>query len=497
MSKSKTFFSFSFGCRVNQAEKELLDQQLISLGFTYSVDNPSIYIINTCAVTSKAEREARQHIYQIRRRFPKTRIIVTGCAATRWIRDRVDVEGVNHLFDNFNKEYLAMLINSNLKVHLPAISFRRRQVQAGISKPQLQTKNLDVAVKLKVSILEPDLSPFICRKTDQGTNWPKTTRSDKTIRVEKFDTKTLSLTGNKYLKSGRMFLKIQDGCQRFCTYCIVPYLRGKPRSVRIKNIVLRIKKYENEIKEVILTAINTEAYGYDTGEKLDDLIRRILQKTNISRLSFGSIHPWSIDNEFFKLYRKLSTDHRFSDFFHIPIQSGSDKILSLMRRNYTSKEILEKLQEIKKINPLAFIGTDIITGFLGETDKDFEDTYKFLEKTPIDRFHIFRFSKRTGTAAYFMAKKMEEPTAKTKEERAKALIALGKRKYEKFLAIHLGKTFPALFLEKRDNNFQKVLLYNQIPVWLQNKGVPTGEIRNVSINKLTSRGLVGSVSKRH
>jgi threonylcarbamoyladenosine tRNA methylthiotransferase MtaB len=424
----KTFFSYSFGCRVNQAEKEMLDSNLIKLGYSYNPIKPNIFIINTCAVTAKAEREARQLIYQTRRKYPKTKIIVTGCAATRWIRDKINVKGVDLLVDNAIKNNLPNIIfNFQFSIfnQIPMINF---------------SKNLN----------------------------------------------------DKFLNSKRMFIKIQDGCQRFCTYCIVPYLRGKPKSVQIKDIVNQIKTVENNITEIVLAAINTEAFGLDTGEKLTDLIQEILDKTKIKRLCFGSIHPWSINQEFLNFYRQILTSNwkkRFIHFFHIPIQSGSDKMLKLMKRDYTTSEIIEKITAIKKINPFAFIGTDIITGFLDETDKDFEDTYNFLKKAPIDRFHIFRFSNRDNTAAWFMKKRMMEPTSAIKEKRAKTLIELGQRKYLAFLKKHIGKSFQTLILEKKIKDYHEALLENQVPVFVKIEDKYIGRIINIKVTGLINRQL--------
>lgn len=426
---TQTFSTFAFGCRVNAAEKEMLDRKLLETGFQYKIDNPDIYIINTCAVTRKAEREARQLIYQTKKKWLNTKVVVTGCAATKWINENIQVNGVDWIVDNTNKEYIATLLNSKFK--------------SQSSKPNLKNKKLQIK--------------------------------------------------NKYILSGRLLLKIQDGCHRFCTFCIVPYLRGQPKSERIKNIELRIKNHEKDIREVILTAINTQAFGYETGETFIDLIKTVLNKTKVPRISFGSVHPWSITNEFLQFYEKILPKKRLVNFFHIPLQSGSNKILSYMKRDYTREEILVKLETIQKINPLAFIATDIIVGFLEETDKDFEDTYNFLLKSQISKFHVFRYSPREKTAGFFMRKRLKEPTPSQKSQRAKTLIELSKNKYQKFLEKHIGKTFPALFLEKRIDGFQEVLLDNQIPVMIKSDKDFRGEIKFVNINYLKDGKLVGNI----
>lgn len=416
-----TFYSYSFGCRVNQAEKEALDRELSGLGYQWNAEDPEVYIINSCSVTHKAEREARQLIYQVKKKYPDTKIVVTGCAATNWIKNKIDVPEVDYLVDNQNKQYVASLIAKNTKL------------------------------------------------TPHNTQ-PVT---------------------DKYINSGRIIFKIQDGCQRFCSFCIVPYLRGLPKSATINELVEKISLLSPDIKEVILTAINTEAFGYDTKETFVNLLREILDKTKISRISFGSIHPWSLQEDFFTFYRSVADAERLVNFFHIPLQSGSNNMLRLMKRGYTREEILQKLHTLNSIKPHTFIGTDIIVGYLEETDKDFEDTYEFLKNSPISKFHVFRFSKRQQTAAYYLAKRLNEPDPQTKAKRAKALIDLGKKKYETFLQTHVGYTFPALFLEKREGEWQHALLSNQIPVLVKTDANKTGNIIPVKVEKHTKGNLFG------
>lgn len=424
--KPKTFTSYAFGCRVNQAEKEELDRQLLSKGYQYDESSPDIYIINTCSVTNKAEREVRQHINQVRKRFPHAHIIITGCAATNWLKRGIQHPPVDHIIDNTHKEFLAEIIQKRI--------------------------------------------PFSLHK-----------KRDKLLSLQKQD---------KYLNSKRMILKIQDGCHRYCSYCIVPYLRGMPRSVPVHTITQKIHDVQDYIQEVILAAINTEAYGYDTNESCIDLIQSVLHETHIRRLSFGSIHPWTITDAFLSYYQTLAQSPRFVDFFHIPLQSGSDKILGLMKRNYTRDELRKKLHHIKQINTFAFIGTDIIVGFLDETDKDFDHTYTFLEHAPIDKFHVFRYSQREHTAAGYMAKRLKEPTPEQKLKRSQALISLGKQKYYAFLEKHIGQTTEALVLEKSVKNYRQGLLSNQVPVVISNISVAPGSIQQVKIEKIQYDFLV-------
>lgn len=441
---NKTFYSFSFGCRVNEAEKEEIDRQMVKSGFKFEAKKPEIYIINTCSITQKAEREARQLIYKIKKQLPRTKIVITGCAATYWQK--------NNLYKNLPVD---LIISNKYKQNI-------------------------VKTVLDIASQEPTFH------RSGGINGYLTIQ-DKVVF-------------NKFIGSGRMMVKIQDGCQRFCSYCIVPYLRGIPNSSKINDLVNKINQLSksNNIKEVILTAINTEAFGLDTGEILTGLLKDAIDKTNIPRISLGSIHPWSVNDDFLRFYLDYIPKKRLVDFFHIPLQSGSNKILNHMKRGYTREEFVEKLDKLAKINPFALIATDIIVGFFDETDSDFAETYKFLKDSPIVKFHIFRYSKRNNTAGYYMAKRLREPRPKEKAERAKILIDLGKRKYEEFLQKNVGRISSVLMLEQKEGKYCQGLLDNQLPVLIESTPQITprrcnGGLMNVKITEFKKGKLFGRI----
>jgi threonylcarbamoyladenosine tRNA methylthiotransferase MtaB len=425
---NKTFYSYSFGCRVNQAEKEALDRQLLARGYSFDEDNPETFIINTCSVTNKAEREARQMINQVRKKHANTQIVVMGCAATNWIKTKAKVDHVDMMVENPSKEFIADLIEKKL------------------------SGKASTAVKM---------------------------------------TKKAPLVQDKYIRSGRVIIKIQDGCQRFCTYCIVPYLRGLPKTYSIESMLSELKALPPGLKEIIYTAINTEAYGYeDKQTDFIDLLHATLDQTDFPRISFGSIHPWSINEKLFALLKNHPEAGRIVKFFHIPLQSGNNKMLGLMKRGYTREEFLDKLHILNELNPFTFIGTDIIVGFLEETDADFQDTYDFLEKTPISKIHIFRYSPRQHTAAFYMGKRLREPSPQEKLKRAKALDELNKRKYREFQEKHIGNEFEALFLEQSKEGYQQAVLDNQMAVLVKGKYEP-GSLSKVKIINLQKGSLIG------
>jgi threonylcarbamoyladenosine tRNA methylthiotransferase MtaB len=352
----RTFFSYSFGCRVNEAEKQLIDRTLLDAGFSWDEKKPTFYIINSCAVTGKAEREVRQHVYQIRKKFPETKIIATGCSATLWMKNNALLKEVDYWIDNRKK----------LSIHELLISLSKQQSKDATKK-----------------------------------------------------------YSDKFINAGRMIVKIQDGCDWSCSYCIVPLLRQPVKSEKISDIIKLIRNNKLPISEVVLTAINTRLFGRETGETLTQLLNMILVRTKIERVSFGSIHPSSITPEFLIWYKKNKDNPRFVHFFHIPVQSGSDTVLKRMNRRYTTRKILNTLEQLHHVDPHALIATDVIVGFPGETEKEFQETYEFLKKSPISKFHVFRYSPRLGTVAINL---LNELTYQVKKERSKKLIELSERK---------------------------------------------------------------------
>jgi threonylcarbamoyladenosine tRNA methylthiotransferase MtaB len=448
----KTFASFAFGCRVNEAEKIVMDKKMIAAGIKYDDAKPDIFIINSCAVTAKAEHEVRQLVNQTRKKFPDTRIIVTGCAATQWIKTKQKINGVDQLIANNQKNEIVRLFE-----------------QSNYFSEDKSAKTAEFGQK---------------KKDDNLLTGPAAFN----------ETSSTPLVPDKFTRSGRFTVKIQDGCNRFCSYCIVPYLRGKPRSRKIDEIIGEINGYDQIAKEVILTAINTEFFGIGAGETLPELLKEILKKTNIERLSLGSIHPWSINAELIDWYEKNSGNDRFVHFFHIPIQSGSDKILKLMHRGYTAEEMMDKLNRIQKINPKALIGTDVIVGFPGESENEFRETYDFLKNSPVSKFHIFRYSPRIGTQSIQFEKLNKSVSPADKIIRAEKLADLGKKKYEKFLKSLIGLSGKAQMLRDYQNGYQSALFINQIPVLIKSGQILNlGTIENILIGSATGNSVYASL----
>lgn len=416
----RTFQSFVFGCRVNEAERIKMDKELVEAGYTVDLSSPSFLIINTCAITGKAEREAKQLINQLSKKHPEAKIVITGCSATLWSKYKGgDVHTSILIVPNDKKSSLVSL---------------------------LQTSE-------------------VCNA--QVTN--------------EIDVKTKSDRNDKFRYLNRLLVKIQDGCHRFCSYCIVPYLRGLPQSQKIKDIIAYISDFQPLPSEVILSAINTEAFGKDSKESFVNLTKSVLRKTKVPRIGYGSIHPWSLSMEFISYYKcDLSHNPRFVQFFHVPIQSGSQQVLQYMRREYDIKEVIAQLNLISSIQPYAFIATDVIVGYLGETQELFEESYATLLNSPISRFHVFRFSNRPHTSAFYQKKTLSEPTVEEKKSRSERLIELSQKKYHYFIEKLVGKQFSALIIAERKTGL-KILLINQVEGFIPQKNGLPGVLLHVTI----------------
>jgi len=439
----QTFLTFSLGCRVNQAEIEKISQDLIESGFVpwnESSTNPDLVLINTCAVTQKAEKQTRQTIKKFRRFYPETFLVVLGCG--------VDA-------------------HQKLQTNLPEVDL----LIANKEKPQaidLITKSYSSGKSQKVLGSAQIISP--------------------------------------YLSSGRKLIKIQDGCNKYCAFCIVPSLRGKPKSKSSKEIIKSCRAASlSSCQEVVLTGINLSLYGKDLKLKTDltQLLQEILKETNIPRISLSSLTPATITPEFVDLY--LKERKRLSAYWHLAIQSGSPKILEKMGRKTNLEALLKSLQLIKKEIPDFVFRSDFLVGFPGETEKDFQQTLQFIKQAQISFSHIFPFSKRPGTATFKMIEKgvWRDLPPQIKKERVKQVMVttqkIRKTKAEKLV----GKTLPCLFVNLK-NGYWQTLANNSWPIHIPLKTIQPfnhlamsknlkGKILMIKINEVKRDHLLGNI----
>jgi threonylcarbamoyladenosine tRNA methylthiotransferase MtaB len=430
---------FTVGCKLNQYETQAIAEQLEECGFErVDFSHPAeIYVINTCTVTKESDYSSRQAIYRARRRSPQAKIIVTGCYA------------------QLEKEFLEKL---------PGVSLVVKQDQKG------------------------ELANLIANLFGDHTIKP---------REKKRDDEFFGFRVCRHAKHTRALVKIQDGCDKRCSYCVVPLARGVEKNRGADSILAEVNcLVKNGYKEVVLTgvhigrynsAIGRSASGGKDGLNLVRLSDKILNQTEVERLRFSSIDPKEFSDGLIDL---ISKSKRIARHLHIPLQSGDDLILSLMKRDYTTDEYKKLLEKIKIAIPEVMIGADVIVGFPGETDKQFDNTYQFILSSPLSYLHVFSYSDRKGTLSSQFPNKVPPQVV---HKRSEILHDLGRKKWEEYLDQFIGKTLDVLIEQKRDKKTGKLcgLSGNYIRVLLDGEDSQKNKIIPVSIIQREGNVLIG------
>lgn len=378
---NKKVLFHTLGCKLNFAESSTIGQLLAERGVQPcgKDETPDICVINTCTVTEAANKKCRQEIRKLARRYPKAVIVVTGCYAQLNSREVADIEGVDIVAGNDQKAEIADFIEN---------WYNNQEKQVEITP-------------LK------DLRRFI----------PSCSRGDRT----------------------RYFLKVQDGCNYYCSYCTIPRARGRSRSGEIGSLVEQAAEAARHGgKEIVITGVNIGDFGNDTGEHFIELLRQLDKVEGIERYRISSLEPDLLTEEVIDF---VAHSQKFMPHFHIPLQSGSDEMLKLMRRHYNRRLFADKVNEIKRRMPDAFIGVDLITGMRGETPEIFEDSRAFVESLDITRLHVFSYSERPDTMALKIPYVVP---ASTKHSRTRRMMALSDKKLASFTARYLGTTRKVL-----------------------------------------------------
>lgn len=419
----------TLGCKLNQIESESVARSFIDANFSAQMENSTaegktnketiLCIINTCTVTSKAEQKARRIFRLLLQKFPNAILIITGCYAQL---DGLFIESMDEriiVLPGQKKDFLVFL-------------------------PQFLQEN--------PSILAP--TSFIERK-----NAIKTFFTTKNQHFSENNEHEFLLSTDTFLQHSRASIKIQDGCNNHCTYCRIRLARGKSISLSPTTILERIKKLEeNNQQEVVITGVNLSQYAhhFDDGTSCDlaSLLDFILKNTKNIAIRISSLYPQRVDSALCEILNSP----RIQPHFHLSIQSGSEKILSVMNRPYKKEHILKAIERIRTIKPEAFLACDIIVGFPGETEEDFLQTYELCKQCNFSWIHIFPFSPRPGTEAFSMQNQI--PSA-IKNERVKKLTQLAEKQNEEYLQLFVGKNRPAI-IEKRTSSVLKGVTDNFI-----------------------------------
>ncbi|MBI2864029.1 MAG: tRNA (N(6)-L-threonylcarbamoyladenosine(37)-C(2))-methylthiotransferase MtaB [Chloroflexi bacterium] len=372
----------TLGCKVNQAESEAMMREFVDAGFgVASFDGPAdVYILNSCTVTHIADRKSRQLVRQARRNNPEAVVVLAGCYA-EVDGDRIaSTIGANLVVGNSQKSEVVALVEAQLGRHAATAG----EPLAIPSRP-----------------------------------------ADLTART-------------------RAMVKVQDGCNNFCSYCIVPHARGRERSVPPDDVLAEVRsRVRSGYKEVVLTGVHAGAYGKGEpgGPTLATLVRRILEETAVLRLRLSSIEPWDVDRELLALLGP-SGEGRFCRHLHLPLQSGSDGVLRRMRRRYTTRQFAVLVDRVRSIDPDVAITTDVIAGFPGETDAEFAEGLRFCREMGFARTHVFRYSPRKGTSAATLAEQVGE---RRKRERSEEIAAVGQASAKQFRRRFIGQRLVVLW----------------------------------------------------
>ena len=389
--QGKTAKFYTLGCKLNFSETSTFARTLYNMGVREAkkTEQADICLINTCSVTEVADHKCRQIIHRMVRQNPGAFVIVTGCYAQLESATVAKIEGVD------------LVLGSNEKADL-------------------------------VQYLSDAWN-----KVDTDKN--KETSEGEYHSVKTKDIKSFQASCSRGNRT-RYFLKVQDGCNYFCTYCTIPFARGFSRNPTIQSLVAQAEEAAREGgKEIVLTGVNIGDFGKTTGESFLDLVKALDKVEGIQRFRISSLEPDLIDDE---LIEYCAQSRAFMPHFHIPLQSGSDEVLELMHRRYDTALFAHKIKLIKEKMPDAFIGVDVMVGSRGERPEYFEDCYNFLDSLPITQLHVFPYSERPGTAALSIPYVVDD---REKKHRAHKLLKLSDEKTRAFYAEHIGQEADVLF----------------------------------------------------
>lgn len=393
--QGKTAKYFTLGCKLNFSETSTFGQMLQEMGVRTAdkAEKADLCLINTCSVTEVADSKCRQAIRKMVKENPDSFVIVTGCYAQLEAETVAKIEGVD------------LVLGSNEKANL--IDYLSNAWSNQLRKGDITAEK------------HSHCGEFHAVKTK--------------------DIKTFQHSCSKGNRT-RYFLKVQDGCNYYCTYCTIPFARGNSRNPSIESLVAQAKKAAAEGgKEIVITGVNIGDFGQTTGEKFIDLVKALDAIEEIKRYRISSLEPDLIDQE---LIEYCAKSRAFMPHFHIPLQSGSDSVLKLMHRHYDTKLFIDKIQLIKKLMPEAFLGIDVMVGTRGETPEYFEETYRLLDSLPVTQLHVFPYSERPGTAALKIPYVVD---AKDKKVRSQRLLDMSDEKTQAFYASHIGEVKEVLF----------------------------------------------------
>ena len=433
------FYVENFGCRATQADGAALERQFRERGLVRAnlASDAEVVVLNTCTVTASADRDARAAIRRVRRENPGCQIVVTGCYAQRAPEEIAALPGVSRVVGNSHKHQLAEIVLPKAFVSLGSLSAGQRPLLA---------------------CPEPN---------DEGTNdQPPVYVSDIFAHTELLAAPVFDAANERT----RPNLKVQDGCDNRCSFCVIPSVRGQSRSLPLPEVLAEVNALVAAgYREVVISGINLGRWGRDLPTEstgFERLIRAILEGTTLEKLRISSVEPMDWSDELIQLMAESS---RIARHAHVPMQSGSDRILRLMHRKYRPWHYRQKIEKIRAAMPTAAIGADVMVGFPGETDQDFEETRSMVEDLPLTYLHVFTYSARPGTPAAAMHNHVPANVARVRNQVLRDLAAAKKLA---FMRSFVGKTVEAITLNVFDGTHTECLTGNYLPLRMQGRHDP-------------------------
>jgi threonylcarbamoyladenosine tRNA methylthiotransferase MtaB len=446
------YYLENFGCRATQADGAAIERQLATLGFASStVETAQFAVLNTCTVTSAADADARAAVRRIHRENPDCKILVTGCYAQRAPVEIASLPGVEWVVGNSHKAHIAEFLEQS------AVSSQRSAANfvplAGIGNVSQYVGNIFAHTELLAA-------PVF----------------ETSVR----DAKT------------RPNLKVQDGCDNRCSFCVIPFVRGQSRSLKLDSVLREVDALVAAgYKEIVVSGINLGRWGrdFEDGSRFETLMRALLEQTTVERIRISSVEPMDWSDELIAL---VAESPRVCKHAHVPLQSGSDYVLRMMHRKYRPWHYAEKVEKIRAAMPDAAIGADVMVGFPGETEALFEESRHFIAELPFTYLHVFTYSSRPGTAAAAMPDHVPMPVAK---ERNRILRTIAAQKNAAFRESFVGKTLDAVTLTKNVDGTTEALTGNYLKLHLRGD-LPANEVIAAEITAITSDALLGEALVR-
>ena len=441
------FYIENFGCRATQADGAAIERQFEQQGFSPSESNDAdVAVLNTCTVTASADQDARAAIRRIHRQNPGCKIVVTGCYAQRAPEELAALPGVTSVIGNSHKQQVAAVVAQRLA----ASSSNFVPVQSLQSENRILVADIFAHTELLAA--------------------PVFEASDHASRT-------------------RPNLKIQDGCNNRCSFCVIPFVRGQSRSLHPDEVLREVEALERAgYREIVLSGINLGRWGrdFERPSRFEDLLQLVLERTSIEKIRISSVEPMDWTGALIEL---VANSPRIAKHAHLPLQSGSDRILRRMHRKYRPWHYTDKVLKIRSLMADAAIGADVMVGFPGEDEAAFEETRSFIEQLPFTYLHVFTYSSRPGTPSAAME---DQVPVRISRERNRVLRDLAAKKNRDFRRQFIGRSLRAITLSERNGGFTEALTDNYIK--LRIRGLhPANQWRSVAIEKLNDEGLEGQI----